>query len=87
MKTEDLKKGMKINAGNFQVSIGIYKITDVAIISKHTGDFAKFKNIKKGGKLFKINKKFKHWLNSRDTFTFEFMQPETTIELIKFLKK
>ena len=87
MEKSDLKKGMLINAGNFQVSIGTFQITDVAIISKSNGKFVEFKNILKGGKLSKVKRKFKRWLNSNETFTFEFMQPETTIELINFLKK
>jgi hypothetical protein len=87
MTNTDLKKGMLINAGNFQVSIGTFNITDVAIISKSTGKFVEFKNIQKGGKLSKVKRKFKNFINSKDTFTFQFMQPETTIELIKFLKK
>jgi hypothetical protein len=87
MKTIDFKKGTIINAGNFQVSIGTYNITDVAIFSKHTGKFVQFKNIKKGSKLSKLKRKFKLWLDSDNEFTFRFMQPETTIELIKFLKK
>jgi hypothetical protein len=78
---------MLINAGNFQVSIGTYDITDVAIISKNNGKFVQFKNIQKGGKLSKVKRKFKLWLNSNEEFTFERMQPETTIELINFLKK
>jgi hypothetical protein len=80
-------KGKKINAGNFIVSIGCYDITDVAIISKHTGNFVEMKNICKGGKLSKVKRKFKTWFNSYETFTFQFMQPETTLELINFLKK
>jgi len=87
MEKSDLKKGMLINAGNFQVSIGTHDITDVAIISKSSGKFVEFKNIQKGGKLSKVKRKFKLWLNSNETFTFERMQPETTIELINFLKK
>ena len=87
MTNTDLKKGMLINAGNFQVSIGTFNITDVAIISKSTCKFVEFKNIQKGGKLSKVKRKFKNFINSKDTFTFQFMQPETTIELIKFLKK
>lgn len=87
MEKSDLKKGMLINAGNFQVSIGTYNITDVAIISKSSGNFVEFKNIVKGGKLSKVKSKFKLWLNSKETFTFQNMQPETTIQLINFLKK
>ena len=87
MEKSDLKKGMLINAGNFQVSIGTNDITDVAIISKHSGKFVEMKNIRKGGKLAKLKSKFKNNLNSKETFTFQFMQPTTTIELINFLKK
>ena len=87
MEKSDLKKGMLINAGNFQVSIGTFNITDVAIISKNNGKFVEFKNIRKGGKLSKVKRKFKSNLNSNDAFTFQFMQPDTTIELINFLKK
>jgi hypothetical protein len=87
MENSDLKKGMLINAGNFQVSIGTFDIRDVAIISKHTGNFVEMKNIRKGGKLAKVKNRFKSNLNSKETFTFQFMQPTTTIELINFLKK
>jgi hypothetical protein len=87
MENSDLKKGMLINAGNFQVSIGTFDIRDVAIISKSNGKFVEMKNIRKGGKLAKVKNRFKSNLNSKETFTFQFMQPTTTIELINFLKK
>jgi len=86
METSLIKKNTLINAGNFQVSIGS-DIGMVAIISKNTGNFVEMKNIRKGGKLAKIKSKFKTNLNSKETFTFEFMTPEKTIELINFLKK
>jgi hypothetical protein len=82
-----LEKGTVIKAGNFIVSIGSFNITEIAIISKSTGDFVKFKDIKKGGKLAKVKRKFKENLNSETTFTFSFMWPDTIAELIKFLKK
>lgn len=82
-----IKKGQKINAGNYIVSIGTYKTTDVAIVSKNTGEFVKISNIRKGGKLEKAKRKFGRWLNSKDTFTFEFMQPDTVSDLVDFLKK
>jgi hypothetical protein len=85
--TDTIQKKALINAGNFKVSIGTHEITDVAIISKHTGKFVEIKNIRRGGKLSKVKRKFKHWLNSNEHFTFQFMQPETTLELIAFLKK
>jgi hypothetical protein len=86
METLAIKQNTLINAGNFQISIGS-DIGDVAIISKHTGNFVEMKNIRKGGKLAKIKNRFKTNLNSKETFTFQFMQPATAIELINFLKK
>jgi len=86
VKTIVIEKSNQINAGNYIVSIGTYNITDVAIISKSTGDFVEFKNIVKGGKLAKVKRKFKHWINNDTTFNFQFMPPNTTIELINFLR-
>jgi hypothetical protein len=84
--TEQIKKSTLINAGNFQISIGTHSITDIAIISKKTGEFCKFSDIKRGGKLAKAKRKFKLWLCSTETLNFANMQPQTTIELINFLK-
>ena len=83
--TEQIEKNTLINAGNFKISIG-REITEIAILSKGTGDFCKFSDIKKGGKLAKTKRKFKLWLCSGEQFFFSFMQPTTTIELIKFLR-
>ena len=77
----------KIVAGNYIVSIGTYSTTDVAIISKNTGEFVKISNIRKGGKLEKVKRKFGKGLNSKDTFTFQFMQPDKVSDLVDFLKK
>jgi hypothetical protein len=87
MDKDLIKKNAKIRAGNYTVSIGTYKTTDVALISNNTGEFVKIKDIRKGGKLEKVKRKFSRWLNSKDTFTFEFMQPDTVKELVLFLKK
>ena len=84
--TEKIEKSALINAGNFLISIGTYNITDIAIVSKRTGEFCKFSDIKKGGKLAKAKRKFKTWLCSTETFNFAFMTTQTTIELINFLK-
>jgi len=84
METQEITRGRLIKAGNHLVSIGTLKVEDVAIISKHTGEFARIGNA--GKKLKRIKRKFKTWLNSDETFTFSFMTPETTIELIKTLK-
>ena len=56
---KDIKKQSLINAGNFQVSIGTYNISDVAIFSKSTGNFVKMSSIKKSKKLKSVKRKFK----------------------------
>lgn len=83
---EIVKKAL-INAGNFKVSIGTYDTRDVAIFSKHSGEFVKLKQAKVSKKLRKIKRQFKGTLNSDTTFTFSFMQPEAVKELIQILKK
>lgn len=75
-----------IRAGNYLIHIGTYKTTDVAIISKFTGEFVKFKDIRKGGKLAKLKRKFKNSLCSSETFNFSFVQPEKVQEIINILK-
>jgi hypothetical protein len=87
MKAIEIKQKSLINAGNFLISIGTHEITEIAIISKSTGEFCRFSNIKKGGKLSKVKRKFKTWINSDETFTFSHMTKERTLELIEFLKK
>lgn len=86
MKTIEIKKDAQINAGSFIVSIGTYNTGDVAIISKSSGEFSKLKDIRKGGKLAKVKRRFKRELNNRETFNFQFMTEEKTLELIKLLK-
>lgn len=87
MEKDLIKKNAKIRAGSHTVSIGTIKTTDVALVSNFTGEFVKIKDIRKGGKLEKVKRKFGRWLNSKETFTFEFMYPDTVKELILFLKK
>ena len=89
MKTtlDQIKKGNLINCGNFLLSIGTFNTSDVAIISKSSGDFVKMKSLKKSKKLKSVKRKFKSWLNSDNTFTFQFMTPDLTVDLIHLLKK
>jgi len=87
MKTIEIKKGILINTGNFQVSIGTYNTGEVVIFSKSSGNACKFTNIRKGVKLAKVKRKFKLYLCSSDAFYFSGMPEKTTIELIDFLKK
>ena len=80
-----IQKNQIIKAGNFLVSIGTYNTTDIAIISKFTGEFVKFKDIRKGGKLEKLKRKFKQNLCSTETFNFSFVQPDALKEIVTFL--
>jgi hypothetical protein len=89
ISSNDIKLGNQINAGNHIVSVGIRNTTDIAIISKTTGRFVKFKDIKKGGVLWKIkrNKKFKIFLCSDNDFCFSWMQDDMAIDLINLLRR
>lgn len=87
METIEIKKSTLIDVGNFYISIGIYDTTEIAIVSKSTGKICMFYYIKRGGKLAKVKRKFKQWLNSNEYFTFSGMSETTTLELIAFLKK
>lgn len=87
METILIQKNKIIRAGNFLIHVGTYNTTDIAIISKFTGEFVKFKDIRKGGKLEKIKRKFKQNLCSTETFNFSFVQPEKLNEIVNFLKK
>lgn len=80
-----LKANTLINCGSHEVSIGT-DTTEIAIFSKTTGEFCKFKDIKKGGKLAKIKRKFKKHLISETDMVFK-MQEDDAIELIEMLKK
>lgn len=75
-------------AGNFMVSIGHYSTTEVALFSKTSGNFVKLNkaNLKRSKTLRKIKRKFRSYLNSKETFTFSHMIPEVTNDLIQTLK-
>ena len=49
MKTLEIKieKATLINCGSFQLSIGTHSTSEIAIISKSSGEFCRFKDIKK----------------------------------------
>jgi len=79
-------KGQQINAGNFIVSIGTFNTSDVAIISKHSGDFVLIKQTKISPKLKRVKRLLKSWLNSNNTFTFQFMNDDLTTQLLNILK-
>lgn len=84
MKNVKFKKGQQINTGSFIVSIGAFDKSEVAIISKSSGDFAMIKDA--GKKMKRIKRRFNMWLNSKETFTFSNMTKDLTVELIDKLK-
>ena len=84
----EFKKGQNIVCKNFDISIGIFDSREVALFSKITGKFVKMNkaNLKRSKKLRKVKRLFKTRLNSKDTFTFSFMQPSQIEVLIRELK-
>lgn len=82
-----LEKSTLIPCGHVSISIGTYSTSNVAIVSKHSGEFCQFKHIVKGGKLVKIKRKFKGHLTSTTEFCFGHMSDADILELIKMLKK
>lgn len=82
-----IEKNTLINVGNYQISVGHSSTSEIAIISKSTDYFTQFKNIKKGGKLAKIKRKFNKRLCSGEAFFFSYMSEDETLELINMLKK
>lgn len=85
MKHIELKPNTTIRCKGFDISIGREK-HQIALISQSTGEFTPFTAIKKGGRLAKIKRKFKMHLSSSQSFFWEFMTTEDTLELIKILK-
>lgn len=82
-----LTKGQLINAKNHLISIGTFNTTDVAIISKSSGEFVKFKNIpKKNSPLNKIKLRFKSHLCSEDSLVFQWIGSDQVQQMIDILK-
>jgi len=76
----------QINAGNFIVSVGAFKKSEVAIISKSSGNFVELKQTKVSKKLKAIKRKFKTWINNGETFYFSHMQEEQVNQIVNILK-
>jgi len=79
-------KAILINAGNFQVSIGTFSSSEIAIISKSSGNFVNLEQIKTSKRLRKVKRLLKSNINSDSTFTFSFMQDDQIDKLIQILK-
>lgn len=82
----EFKKGTLISAGNHLVSIGTFKTSDIAILSKYTHRFVKLERAKTNNKLKKVKRLFKSNLNNDTDFVFEFFTDDKTRELISILK-
>jgi hypothetical protein len=82
----EIKPETLIKAKGFHISIG-KRADQIALISNFTGDFASFNNIKKGGKLSKIKRKFRRNLSSTNHFFFEGMNENDVKDLLKILNK
>lgn len=85
-KQIEIKPVTLIKAKGFSISIG-KRADQVALISNFTGDFASFNNIKKGGKLSKIKRKFKRNLYSTTHFFWEGMNEKDINDLLNILNK
>lgn len=81
----NLKPNTSLQIGNVIVSIGI-ETHFVALISPQTNKFIKLDRTKTNRTLKRVKRELKTWLNSDETFTFEFMTPELTNKLIDILK-
>ena len=81
----NLQSNQTIQIGNIILSIG-HETHFVALISPFTNEFIKLDKTKSNCILKKVKRNLKTWLNSDETFTFEFMTPETTNQLIHILK-
>jgi hypothetical protein len=86
MKTLKIEKATLIPCKGFMISIGTHSTSEIAIISKTTGEFAHFKDIRKGGRLAKIKRKFKAHLCSTIDLCFSGMSDSDTFDLITMLK-
>ena len=87
MEQLNLSLGQQISAGNHIISVGVFLITDIAIKSKHTGNFIKFKDIpKKNSPLNKIKLRFKNHLCSNEDLVFAHLQSDGVEEIINILK-
>ena len=86
METIEIKPNTRLKAKGFDISIGKSE-HQIALISHSSGDFASFKNIRKGGRLAKIKRIFKKNISSDTHFFFEFMQKEDVLKLLQILNK
>lgn len=76
---DQIQLGNQIKAGNFTISIGSFKQTDIALISNSTGRFVKFKDIpKRNSRLKKIKNHpdLKLWLSSNNDLVWQWLSDD-----------
>ena len=86
MKTTEFKRGTIIKAGNFLISIGTFRTSEIAILSAYSHEFIKQERAKTNKKLSKAKRIFKNNLNCYTNFCFRSFTDDMTNELILILK-
>ena len=86
MKTTEFKRGTIIKAGNFLISIGTFRTSEIAILSAYSHEFIKQERAKTNKKLSKSKRIFKNNLNCYNNFCFRSFTDDMINELILILK-
>ena len=86
MKTTEFKRGTIIKAGNFLISIGTFRTSEIAILSAYSHEFIKQERAKTNKKLSKAKRIFKNNLNCYNNFCFRSFTDDMIHELILILK-
>ncbi len=86
MKTTEFKRGTIIKAGNFLISIGTFRTSEIAILSAYSHEFIKQERAKTNKKLSKAKRIFKNNLNCYNNFCFRSFTDDMINELILILK-
>ena len=86
MKTTEFKRGTIIKAGNFLISIGTFRTSEIAILSAYSHEFIKQERAKTNKKLSKAKRIFKNNLNCYTNFCFRSFNDDMINELILILK-
>ena len=79
-------KATLIRVRGFEVSIGSFNTSEVAIFSLSTGEAVSQSVINRSKRFRKIKRKFKHFLSCENQFFFSHMSEGQTMELIQMLK-
>ena len=86
MANLEIKKGTIIKAGNFLISIGFFRTSEIAILSAYSHEFIKQERTKTNKKLKKAKTRFKNFLCCDTSFCFHRFTDDMINELILILK-